>query len=1414
MICTVPGLNPGPHPSFSLLLISECFPGAVACSTVQLAPYVTHTVHRAPCRALESSDFTELDIALRSDCLKTSIPACPNALKTSLRASLPPPPRPNPSLHPRTISLRILCPETQVMAVSEMTVALIASATATLIPLLLWLCVSGLGLGQRRPPGPQPKPLIGNLPDLPSGPHEWLEYADMSRKYRSDVLFFKVLRTPLLVINTFEAARDLLEKKGVLYSDRPRMVMIKELMQWDWNLILMSYGKRFTAYRRVVQQEFQPNAIPRLHHSVMTREVLALVHRLLEAPDDLVEHLKHLAGGIIMVVTYGHEVKSVTDEYVAIAEAVREHAEARPGIELVDVLPPLKYLPTWFPGASFHRVAKIARELSFRMRTEPFEMVKAQMAAGTAVPCMATRLLSQELSCEDVDPEEFVKNCCGVVYSAGADTTTAALRNFTLAMMTYPEVQVRAQGELDRVVGRDRLPTFDDRTHLPYISRIVKESLRWKAVSALGPLLCKHATMARKRLRSSTGVPHATLDDDEYYGGYIPKGTTVLANIYGMLHDESIYSNPDDFNPDRFLPTPGKPQGEPDPMRAAFGFGRRICPGRFFAEDSLFIAIASMLHVFKISPPDGTDGADIVKNVRWSSGLVRHVTSFYSHGCSLDAPATATNRDGCKREARDAIVALVAATDCVRHFGVLTNVIVSPFPTTRPYSVLLTASELSRPHQSNAIGSRSESRSEWNNLPPWFSHEAEIPTTPSDALANLRVRHGSSAEFAGTELALDASRDPLLSDIYTSASVLSQWTACLISRHRHDNTGVSVHILRYQSAVQNTASDFENLRSPPSSLQILSDKPSGSELSRMGRHLRNAIPSVMADRNQEPGVTEVAPSSSSSSSAEVHARKGARFWTILGCLVLGTFLCVLESYATSTALPTIVRDLHSGDFVWVASAYALSSTALLPLSGGLAEMFGRRQVILGSLAVFIVGSAISGAAQSMNMLIAGRAVHGAGAGGITTLSQIILSDLVTLRERGTYNGLFGLTWAIGGGVGPIIGGSLAHHTIWRWIFYLNVPAGAVIALLLLFLLRLRRPPTVKRTFREVMGRIDLLGNLVLIGASCACAIALTWGGIQFPWQSSSVLVPLCLGIAGFFVWALYEWRFCSYPVVPAHLLLNRTSFSGLLHADFSGRIHHCQPALQVLLHCEFTDDPDHAGMPIDYLPVYYQACKDASPAASGIDLFGLCFSTGPMAIITGISIGKSKVYRPQLWVGWCLITVGVGLMNTITEDSHRSLSIGFQIVAGIGIGILYSAAYFPVLAPLPVTSTAFALSFYVFLRSFAQIWGVTIGGALLQNELQRRLPLTVQNAIPGLNNVAYAVIPLIPTMAQPEKDLTRKAFAESLAIIWRMLTAVAGVGLIASLFMRGLPLHTQRDENWAVAVESGREVDDAEKPED
>ncbi|KAI0730581.1 Mfs1.2 [Earliella scabrosa] len=504
-------------------------------------------------------------------------------------------------------------------------------------------------------------------------------------------------------------------------------------------------------------------------------------------------------------------------------------------------------------------------------------------------------------------------------------------------------------------------------------------------------------------------------------------------------------------------------------------------------------------------------------------------------------------------------------------------------------------------------------------------------------------------------------------------------------------------------------------------------------------------------------------------------RKGGRFWVVLFSLLLSTFFATLEAYAVSTALPVIVSDLHADEFVWVASAYGIASTALLPLSGGLAEVFGRRPVMLGCVALFALGGALAGAAQSMNMLIAARVVQGAGAGGMLTISQIILSDLVTLQERGMYNGLFGLMWALGGCVGPLIGGALARPTTWRWIFYMNIPASGIIAVFMIAFLRLNKPPTL--TLVQAFRRLDSIGNTLLVGSTCAVVIGLTWGGVVFLWNSAQVLVPLCVGVGGLCAFLIYEWRFCEYPVVPLQLLSNRTSLSGYL-----------QIALSAFVNITF----------LYYLPVYYQACLDASPTASAVDLFGFVFTTGPFAMITGATIAATKRYRPQLWLAWALMLIGLGLTSTMSESTSRAASIGYQIPTGIAIGMTYSATYFPVLAPLPLESSAPALSFFVFVRTFAQIWGVSVGGAILQNGLQSRLPQSIQQSIPGLRNIAYAVVPLVPGMPQPDKDITRRAFADSLQTVWRVLIGIAGAGLISSVFMKGLPLHTQKDETWAM----------------
>ncbi|KAI0087477.1 iron permease [Irpex rosettiformis] len=537
--------------------------------------------------------------------------------------------------------------------------------------------------------------------------------------------------------------------------------------------------------------------------------------------------------------------------------------------------------------------------------------------------------------------------------------------------------------------------------------------------------------------------------------------------------------------------------------------------------------------------------------------------------------------------------------------------------------------------------------------------------------------------------------------------------------------------------------------------------------------------SISGQEKKNESDVAILESSAEENNDSAKTKKGLKFWLIILAICVAMFMSALEVGGTSTALPSIINDLHGDDFIWVGSAYPLAATALLPASGGMAEIFGRRFSMLTALGLFALGSALCGSAQNMSWLIAARTIQGAGGGAIQSVGNIIISDLVPLRERGVYSSFVGLVWTFAAGIGPLVGGALAEDGQWRWFFYMNLPICGLAAILVLAFVNLRTPPG---TLLDKLSKMDWIGNFIFIGSSTSTAIALTWAGITFPWSSASTLVPLIVGLCGLAFFLFYEARFAKHPIVPFTLVANRTSLSGYLQIFFT-------PVITFAV--------------TYYLATYYQSVKNANPIRAGIDSLSMSLSLGPTIIVTGISVSVTKRYRPQLWIGWVILTISMGVFTTVHSTTSIGHPIGFSVLVHVGAGMIYSAAYFPVLAPLPVSENAHALAFFAFCRTFASVWAITIGGTVLQNQLVKRLPIEFTSQFPSGAALAYSAIPTIGKLQDPLRAQVREAFAESIRVIWQVLTGISGLGLLCSLPMKGLPLHTQVDEKWGIEEGKG-----------
>ncbi|ESK85761.1 cytochrome p450 [Moniliophthora roreri MCA 2997] len=482
----------------------------------------------------------------------------------------------------------------------------LASATFLFI-LALWIRKFRARRSLDLPPGPKRLPLLGNLLDMPTA-SEWETYHRWCKELDSDIIHLDVAGTSIIVLDSAEAATDLLEKRPMIYSSRPRCVMINELMGWERNFGFMKYCEQWRIQRRLFDRMFNRTA-SRNYQSQEARTTRGLLKKLLKDPDNLFSHLRYHASTIILSIAYGIEVLPEDDPHVAIAEeGVRAViSAARPGAFLVESLPFLKYVPSWMPGAGWKRQAKEWYRVTKSMADMPFETAKARIAQGTIFPSFT--LFCHQQYQESRDPayhEDLVKDVAVAMFSAGSDTTVSLLETFFLAMLANPEAQKKAQEEIDRVVKAGHLPDFLDQESLPFVTAILKETFRWQKILP-------------------NGVPHC-LDADDVYKGYrIPAGSIIIANSWAMLHDEASFLD----NLQWFLTPDGKlDPNVTDPALFVFGFGKRICPGRHMAYASAWSVISSILTVFNIEKATNSDGSVVEPTYEYGSALVSHPAPF------------------------------------------------------------------------------------------------------------------------------------------------------------------------------------------------------------------------------------------------------------------------------------------------------------------------------------------------------------------------------------------------------------------------------------------------------------------------------------------------------------------------------------------------------------------------------------------------------------------------------------------------------------------------------------------------------------------------------------------------------------------------------------------------------------------
>jgi EmrB/QacA subfamily drug resistance transporter len=495
---------------------------------------------------------------------------------------------------------------------------------------------------------------------------------------------------------------------------------------------------------------------------------------------------------------------------------------------------------------------------------------------------------------------------------------------------------------------------------------------------------------------------------------------------------------------------------------------------------------------------------------------------------------------------------------------------------------------------------------------------------------------------------------------------------------------------------------------------------------------------------------------------------------LMSGLMTGMLLAALDQTIVGTALPTIVGQLGGlSHYSWVVTAYLLASTASTPLYGKISDLIGRRPVFLFAIGTFLVGSLLAGLSRNMTELVIFRGVQGLGAGGLMTLAFTIISDVVSPRERGRYQGLFGAVFGVSSVAGPLVGGYFAEAN-WRWIFYINVPLAILAIVVSARVLRL-----IPQQRRE--HRLDLLGAGVMVAAVSCILLALSWGGTEYGWNSPTIIGLFAGGAVLGVLFVLIERR-ASEPILPLGLFRGATFAIGNTTGFVLGFV-------------MFGS--------IIFVPLYLQIVKGASPTESGLLMLPMMAAVIAASVLSGQAMSRLGRYKWFPVAGALLLVLGLFLFTMLTVTTPLWVAFCFMIAIGLGLGLCLQSLILAVQNAVPMRELGAATSAATFFRSLGGSVGVAILGAVLSARLstqlaerfpaaRAQLPPAVAAQFPepatGISINEPAKILALPV---PIRDAIRAGFVESLGTVF----LVAGiVGAIAVALALALPDRRLRGE--------------------